>query len=245
LNTAFAMEEQLLKRKLFTERPNFHGRATILQNWQLPDDVLEWLDMHVRPGQRTLETGCGYSTVLFALKGARHTVISPTVEEHERIRGWCEVNEIDVSNLDFKLSRSEELLPVMEPEPLDLVLIDGSHAFPAPIVDWFFTAKRLVVNGYIIVNDTDLKAVRILRDFLEREQGRWDLVARFKRTDIFRKVSRDLFVGEWHTQPYCAKPRLRILMRTKFVAVMKLFPPLYRACKAVRNRMLGNDRELK
>src|SRR5439155_26680288 len=48
-----------------------------------------------------------------------------------------------------------------------------------------------------------------------------------------------------YTQPYCAKPRLRILMRTKFVAVVKLFPPLYRACKLVRNRMLGNDRELK
>ena len=239
------MEEQLLKRKLFTERPNFHGRATILQNWQLPDDVLQWLDMHVQRGQRTLETGCGYSTVLFALKGARHMVISPTVEEHERIRGWCEVNEIDVSNLDFKLSRSEELLPVMEPEPLDLVLIDGWHAFPAPIVDWFFTAKRLVVNGYVIVNDTHLKPVRILRGFLEMERGRWELVARFKRTDILRKVSPHVFIGEWYTQPYCAKNRLRILMRTKFVAVVKLFPPLYRACKAVRNRMLGNNRELK
>ncbi len=239
------MEERLLKKKLLTERPNFHGRTTIPQNWQLPDDVLEWLDMHVQRGQRTLETGCGYSTVLFASKGARHTVISPIVEEHERIRDWCEANEIDVSNLDFKLARSEELLPVMEPEPLDLVLIDGWHAFPAPIVDWFFTAKRLVVNGYVIVNDTHLKPVRILRDFLGREQGRWELVTRFKRTDIFRKISRDPFVGEWYTQPYCAKPRLRILMRTKFVAVVKLFPPLYRACKLVRNRMLGNDRELK
>ncbi len=92
---------------------------------------------------------------------------------------------------------------------------------------------------------TGSKPVRILRDFLGREQGRWELVTRFKRTDIFRKISRDPFVGEWYTQPYCAKPRLRILMRTKFVAVVKLFPPLYRACKLVRNRMLGNDRELK
>jgi hypothetical protein len=137
------MDKQLLTKKLFAERPNFHGRTTIPQNWQLPDDVLEWLDMHVQPGQRTLETGCGYSTVLFALKEARHTVISPAVEEHERIRGWCEANEIDVSNLDFKLARSEEFLPVTEPEPLDLVLIDGWHAFPAPIVDWFFTPKNL------------------------------------------------------------------------------------------------------
>jgi hypothetical protein len=240
------MDEQLLKTKLFTERPDFHCRAGVMLNWQLADDVLHWLNMNVRRGQRTLETGCGYSTILFALKGARHTVISPTIEEHQRIREWCEGNEIDLSNLDFKLARSEDVLPALGPKPLDLVLIDGRHAFPAPIVDWFFTAKRLVVNGHLILDDTQLKSVRILRDFLETEQGRWELVTRFQQTDIFRKVSRDLFIGEWntqpwHTQPYGAWPyvsiqdRLRSLIRTKAAAALKLFPPLYRACKAARN----------
>jgi hypothetical protein len=230
---------------LLTEGPSFHCRASVLQNWRLADEVLDWLDVNVRRGQRTLETGCGYSTIIFALKGARHMVISPVIEERERIRQSCQANQFDLSNLDFKLARSEELLPALEPKSLDLVLIDGWHAFLAPIVDWFFTAKKLVVNEYVIVNDTHLKAVRILRDFLEMERGRWELVARFKRTDIFQKVSRNVFIGERHTQPYGAKNRLRILMRTKFVAVVKLFPPLYRACKAVRNRMLGNNRELK
>jgi hypothetical protein len=102
-----------------------------------------------------------------------------------------------------------------------------------------------VINGYVLVDDTQLKTPRILRDFLEAEQGPWELVTRFKRTDIFRKISRDVFIGECYTQPYGAKDRLRILMRMEFVAVVKLFPPLYRACKAVRNRMLRNNRELK
>ena len=230
---------------MFTERPSFHGRTSAIRNWKLADDVLHWLDKNVRRNQRTLETGCGYSTIIFALKGTRHTVISPIFEEQQRIREWCDANEIDLSNVEFKLGRSEDLLPALKPEPLDLVLIDGWHALPAPFLDWFFTAKRLVINGYVLVDDTQLKTPRILRDFLEAEQGRWELVARFKRTDIFRKISRDVFIGEWYTQPYCAKNRLRILMRTKFVAVVKLFPPLYRACKAVRNRMLGNNRELK
>jgi hypothetical protein len=38
-------------------------------------------------------------------------VISPVIEESQRIRGWCEANQIDLSNLDFKLARSEEILP--------------------------------------------------------------------------------------------------------------------------------------
>jgi Methyltransferase domain len=239
------MDEELCKKKLLVERPSFHGRPSVVRNWQLADDVLQWLDVNIRRGQRTLETGCGYSTILFALKGAQHTVISPMIEEHERIRQWCEANEIDVSSLDFVLGRSEDVLPALGPAPLDLVLIDGWHAFPAPFLDWFFTAKRLAVNGYVIVDDTQLKAVRILRDFLEMERGRWELVARFERTDIFQKVSHNVFVGEWYTQPYCAKDRLRIFMRMKFVAIVKLFPPLYHASKAVRNRMLRNNRELK
>src|SRR5438094_488883 len=118
-----------------------------------------------------------------------------------------------------------------------------------PFLHQLWTGSSLPKGLWL--TDTSSSMTRILNQcgscaaFLEMERGRWELVARFKRTDILRKVSLHVFIGEWYTQPYCAKDRLRILMRTKFVAVVKLFPPLYRACKAVRNRMLGNNRELK
>jgi predicted O-methyltransferase YrrM len=96
--------------------------------------VLDCLDITVRPGQRTLETGCGYSTIIFALKGARHTVISPVIEEHQHIREWCKANQIDLWTLEFKLAQSEDVLPALDRELLDLVLIDGWHAFPAPFL---------------------------------------------------------------------------------------------------------------
>jgi hypothetical protein len=59
-------DDQLLKGKLLTEGPSLHGRTSVLQNWRLADEVLDLLDMHVQRSQRTLETGCRYSTVLFA-----------------------------------------------------------------------------------------------------------------------------------------------------------------------------------
>jgi hypothetical protein len=40
----------------------------------------------------------------------------------------------------FEINRSELALPALDPEPLDLVLIDGSHAFPHVFVDWMYTA---------------------------------------------------------------------------------------------------------
>ena len=248
------MTNEAIFEILLATNPSLHGSPS--RQWQLGEDVMRWLFANVTSGQRTLETGCGYSTILFALKGARHTVISPVVEEHQRVRQWCDVNGIDLSNLDFNLAHSEEVLPTLALEPLNVVLIDGWHAFPAPLLDWFFTANKLVVDGHLIVDDTHIKAVRILRDFLEAEQGRWELVARFKQTDIFRKVSRDVFIGEFHTQPWGAKPyisiqdrlariRLGSLLRAKLAASLKLVPPLYRTLKAARNWISARDQEQK
>jgi hypothetical protein len=43
-----------------------------------------------------------------------------------------QTNQIDLWTLELKLPRSEDVLPALDREPLDLVLIDGWHAFPAP-----------------------------------------------------------------------------------------------------------------
>jgi hypothetical protein len=39
---------------------------------------------------------------------------------------------------------------------LDLVLIDGDHAFPASFIDWYYTAEQVKLGGYVIVDDTNL-----------------------------------------------------------------------------------------
>jgi hypothetical protein len=51
--------------------------------------VLDWLDITFdlvsEPWKRAVAT----AQFIFALKGAGHSVISPVVEEHQRIREWC------------------------------------------------------------------------------------------------------------------------------------------------------------
>jgi hypothetical protein len=66
------------------------------------------------------------------------------------------------------------------------VLIDGSHAFPAPFVDWCYTAESLKVGGVVVVDDLRLVTARILADFLRADE-RWHEVRRDGRFAAYRK----------------------------------------------------------
>jgi len=47
---------------------------------------------------------------------------------------------IDLSNLTFVNKPSEQYLPaVIQDGALDVVLIDGKHTFPWPMIDWHYT----------------------------------------------------------------------------------------------------------
>ena len=192
-------------RLLLQERPAFHGLAGE-NRWSLADDVLLWLFDALTPTDVTLETGCGYSTIIFALKQTKHTVISPIVEEHRRIQDWGLSHNVDFSNVEFVAEKSEVALPHFDCGPLGVVLIDGWHAFPAPMVDWFYACRQLKTGGYVVIDDTQIRSCRILCDFLSAEKGRWKIERRFKRTDVFRRLSFPMFEGDWRSQTWGSSP---------------------------------------
>ncbi len=198
--------------QLRREQPNLHGDIG-RQHWGLPPEVLRWIGEHVQAGDVTLETGCGHSTLVFAAAGCRHTVISPSEIEHSRIRDWAAENGIDLSRVTFVAERSEKVLPFLETPPLSVALIDGWHGFPGPFIDWFFIARLMAVNGYMIVDDVHIRACEILRDFLRTERGRWECCGRIQRTEMFKKLTDQMFVGDWNTQPFNSAPRLPIAVR--------------------------------
>ena len=111
------------------------------------DDVLLYLSTVVAKGYRTLETGAGISTLVFALNGAEHVCITPNQSEITAIRHYAEEKQIDLSGVTFVVECSEQFLPIHNYSGLDLVLIDGKHAFPWPILDWFYTADALKQGG--------------------------------------------------------------------------------------------------
>lgn len=194
--------------RLLDERPALHGHAVVAPvNWQLGDKLLRWLLGQLPDGARTLETGCGYSTIAFAATSAHHTVISPIEAEHARVRAWCAEHGIGTDHVRFVAEGSQRWLPRASAEgliePLDAVLIDGDHAYPIPGIDWYYTAGALAVGGLMVVDDVSIRACGDLRRFLEGEAGRWEALTTIDDATAFRKLSADVVdYTPWTQQPW-------------------------------------------
>ena len=135
--------------------------------WSTDADCYEFIAAHVNAGSRTIETGCGISTAVFAMQGAHHTCVTPFAAEADATRGWCERHEISTDNLTFLIGSSVDLLPTLEQTAYDLVLIDGEHQHPTPTVDWYYTARALTRGAIVVVDDVQLPAPRLVADYME------------------------------------------------------------------------------
>lgn len=175
------------------------GRPVI---WTLGPSWLKLIGETVQPGWHTLETGAGASTVVFALRQANHVCIVPAPNEIKLIREFCQEHGLSTERITFVDQPSEAVLPGLDLEPLDLVLLDGSHSFPSVFIDWYYAAGRLKEGGWLVVDDIHLWTGRVLRDFLDAEGG-WELVNEDRlKTAVFRKLTADSDVPNWVFQPY-------------------------------------------
>ncbi len=178
--------------------------------WSTDRDCYLLLAEHARPGTRTLETGSGLSTIVLAAAGAQHTCVTPSQQEADRIAAYCAMQGIDTAALKFEVGGSEDVLPMLPREPLDLVLIDGNHGFPAPMIDWYYAGSRLRPNGVLIVDDLPLPAVAHLCRFLDGDP-RWSTLRQTSKWVAYRRVTEGDLSQDWYDQPfYSAEPPLRV-----------------------------------
>ena len=174
--------------------------------WSAGGGCYEFLARHCAPGARTLETGLGVSTVLFAMWGTEHICVVRSEDEVRRWREHCQSRGIGGDSVRFELGRSHDALPRLQVEPLDLVFVDGSHGFPAPIIDWFYAGEHLRRNGVIVFDDTHLPHVRLgLFEFLEKDP-RWTRLESTGRWAAYRKDRVGPLSEDWTEQPFLGRP---------------------------------------
>lgn len=183
---------------LIADPPHVHGGGTLV--WALAPEVLRFIDGRIDESSRTVETGLGVSTALFAARGARHVCITPVGDEIEELRAYCRAKRIGLETVEFLQDYSENVVPTLGVAELDLVLIDGGHGFPTPFLDWCYLSQRLKVGGIVIVDDTQIWTGSVLKNFLMSESN-WILERTWERAVAFRLL-KPVSPAEWGTQPF-------------------------------------------
>ena len=205
--------------------PGLHAGGT--EYWGLAWPALEWLEREVTPGMATLETGSGASTLVFAARGADHVAVTPAADEEERFRAECQRRGIDGSRVTFRIGLSHEVLPTLERRPLDLVLVDGAHGFPYPILDWWFVADSVRIGGRVLLDDAYMPPVAALVDAL-RAMPQWEIAGAVGyRTVVVRKLADGLPPFDWHDERVGGRLGFRYL------------PPARRLAASARHRFFS------
>lgn len=158
------------------------------------------------PDSVTLETGCGLSTALLGLIGSSHTSVVAYASEAERLLKHMQEQSIPTDSVTFAHGWSDEVLPRMEPTPLDLVFIDGGHGFPTPILDWYYAGGRLRVGGLLILDDVSLPAVALLVDVLKQDP-RWRTVEGDGKWLALERLAGGSLREDWFRQPHLKPAR--------------------------------------
>jgi predicted O-methyltransferase YrrM len=147
-----------------------HGTPAIAGpiSWAVPPQVIRYLALAVEPGDLTVETGSGQSTVAFAILGAHHTCI--TVDEYcvDATRKYLDTIGVPPDKVTFLLGSSDAILPALQvSERFDFAYIDGEHGYPFPALDWHYIDPHLKVGGIMGFDNAEVPSVSNHCEFLE------------------------------------------------------------------------------
>jgi hypothetical protein len=221
--------------ELFADLPQIHvftedGQGAAPAGlWHTDRDCYEFIASRcTTPGTRTLETGVGMSTVLFALLGTDHTCVAPFPAEVQACVGYLDAHNISHDGLTLHVGWSEDVLPTLDATPLDLVLIDGGHAFPFPVIDWHYASARLRKGGIVVVDDRQLPAVSEgLLQFIDRDPY-WRRIAATPKWCAYERVTERPMREGWdaqHERGMFAFPGPSLSTRAQDLA-RRVLPPL-------------------
>ena len=214
-----------LTERLRANPPGIHGAGD--EYWGLAWPALGWLENELREGMSTLETGSGASTIVFAGAGTEHVAVTPNPDEEKRIRAECSSFDVSSERVSFEIGFSHEVLPRLPQRALDVVLLDGAHGFPYPVLDWWHVAPQLRIGGCIVLDDAYMPPVAIILDHARTSKA-WEVESAVGyRTVVVRKLADELPSFDWEGQRIGGRMTFRYL------------PPSERVVASARHRVFS------
>lgn len=157
--------------------------------------LARWLAGELAIGGRTLETGCGGLTPLFAAVSAAHTVVSPHAADHERVAARCAALGVGMDHVTFVAAPAHEWLPAAASGgalgTLDALLLASGEGYPVPALEWFYAGAALHRGSLLVVDRVDARASADLVGFLRADPARWRHLATIDVAALLRACSDD------------------------------------------------------
>jgi hypothetical protein len=154
--------------------------------WSTERDAYILLADLVDETSRTIETGCGVSTAVFAARRSNHTCVLLYENEADRFRAWADAHNVALDRMTFVSGESHLTLPALPSERPDLVFVDGGHVFPIPVIDWFYMVQDVHPGAVVFVDDLQLPAPRLVADYMESCAPAWECVRRTAKWGAYR-----------------------------------------------------------
>ena len=155
-----------------TSQPELIARAREFHPWDAMAPTALAAILQRGPFQQTAETGCGGSTIVLSQASEQHTAFA--VEGPDRtISELRKHNDLLTGHVLFVEGDTKQTLPRHDWQgELDLVLLDGPHAYPLPQLEFVYLFPRIKLGGWLVIDDIQIPSVYELFRFLKKRAVR-------------------------------------------------------------------------
>jgi len=146
-------------------------RAGVFHPWDAMTPMALSAILRRGPFRSSAETGCGGSTIVLSHASDRHTAFA--IDGKDRtITELRKVSDLRAGKVLFVEGETKDTLPRYRFEgELDLVLLDGPHAYPLPQVELAYLFPWIRIGGWLVVDDIQIPSVYEMFDFLRKESS--------------------------------------------------------------------------
>jgi predicted O-methyltransferase YrrM len=140
--------------------------------------------------EKTVETGCGKSTILFSnISQAHHVYCVDDREDSQSSVRYFQTHPLTrLERVSCVFGPSQLTLPRSPPSgPLDCVLLDGPHGYPFPELEYYWLYPHLKTGGFLIVDDVHIPTIGRMADVIQEDEM-FDLVEVVSTTAVFRRT---------------------------------------------------------
>jgi Methyltransferase domain len=187
-------------KKIIEEVPNnFHSHGSLYADvlWRIADEHA------ASSAVVTAETGCGLSTLVLSHLSSHHTAF--TVSVGDSLQNTSNHPMLNQKTTKFVVGPAQITLPAWQfSQPLDLVLLDGAHAYPFVELDYYYLYRHVRCGGTLIIDDIHIPTIGRLYEFLLDEEM-WEHRGDVRTTAFFRRTSfplLDPYGDGWTSQKY-------------------------------------------